>query len=180
MVAKIVEILSAQEIRRTITRLASQVIEKSPDITQLVLIGIYTRGFPLAELIAQQIKLLEGIDVPVGGLDVTFYRDDLDQIGMRTPSARTQIPIDINGKELILVDDVLFKGRTVRAALNAISEYGRPKNIRLLILVDRGHRELPICPDYVGKQLPTALEEKVKFYIQAYDDRDSLELVRVS
>jgi len=177
MSTQIIEILSAEEIRRTVTRLASQLIEKSGDLSQLVLLGIYTRGVPLAYLIAQQIELLEHIKVPVGAIDVTFYRDDLDRIKTRTP-AKSKIPVDLTGKTVVLVDDVIYKGRTIRAALNAVTEYGRPQVIRLLSLVDRGHRELPIHPDFIGKKLPTASEEQVKVYLQDFDGRDAVELIK--
>jgi len=178
MHTQIVEILSAEELRRTITRLASQVIEQTGDLSKLVLIGIYTRGATLAQQLGYQIELLEQVSVPVGAIDVTFYRDDLDQIGVRTP-AKTRIPCDLSGKTVILVDDVIYKGRTIRAALNAVTEYGRPEVIRLLVLVDRGHRELPIRPDFTGKQLPTATEEQVKVYLQDVDGRDAVELIKV-
>ncbi|MBD2440238.1 bifunctional pyr operon transcriptional regulator/uracil phosphoribosyltransferase PyrR [Nostoc sp. FACHB-110] len=176
MSAKVVEILSSEDLRRTLNRLASQIIERTRDLSQLVLVGIYTRGVFLAELLARQIEATEGISVPVGALDITFYRDDLDKIGLRTP-AKTNIPFDLTGKTVILVDDVIFKGRTIRAALNAVTEYGRPEIIRLAVLVDRGHREVPIHPDFIGKQLPTAKEEIVKVYLQNLDDRDAVELI---
>ncbi|MGK7945065.1 MAG: bifunctional pyr operon transcriptional regulator/uracil phosphoribosyltransferase PyrR [Microcystaceae cyanobacterium] len=172
-----IEILSTEDIRRILTRLASQVIEKSGNLENLVLLGIHTRGVPLAELMANQIELLENIKVPVGAIDVTFYRDDLDRIKTRTP-AKTQIPFDLTGKILVLVDDVIYRGRTIRAALNAVTEYGRPQVIRLLVLVDRGHRELPIHPDFTGKKLPTASEEQVKVYLQEVDGRDGVELIK--
>jgi pyrimidine operon attenuation protein/uracil phosphoribosyltransferase len=121
--------------------------------------------------------MLEQIKVPVGAIDVTFYRDDLDRIKTRTP-AKTKIPINLTGKRVVLVDDVIYKGRTIRAALNAVTEYGRPQVIRLLTLVDRGHRELPIHPDFVGKKLPTAAEEQVKVYLQEVDGRDAVELIK--
>lgn len=176
MANKVVEILSAEEIRRTLNRLASQIVERSRDLSQLVLLGIYTRGVPLAQLLARQIEILEGVAVPVGALDITLYRDDLDQIELRTP-AKTDIPFNITGKTVVLVDDVIYKGRTIRAALNAVTEYGRPEVIRLAVLVDRGHRELPIHPDFIGKQLPTATEEIVKVYLQEFDGRDGVELI---
>jgi pyrimidine operon attenuation protein / uracil phosphoribosyltransferase len=176
MSTKVVEILSAEEIRRTVTRLASQIVERTRDLSDLVLLGIYSRGALLAELLARQIEILENISVSVGALDITLYRDDLDQIGLRTP-AKSDISIDLTGKTVVLVDDVIFKGRTIRAALNAIQEYGRPEVIRLAVLVDRGHRELPIHPDFVGKQLPTAKEEVVKVYLQDWDGRDAVELI---
>ncbi|WP_026100184.1 bifunctional pyr operon transcriptional regulator/uracil phosphoribosyltransferase PyrR [Fortiea contorta] len=176
MYMKVVEILSSEELRRTVTRLSSQIIEKTRDLHQLVLLGIYTRGPLLAEMLARQIEALEGVSVEVGAIDITFYRDDLDKIGLRTP-AKTDIPFDLTGKTVVLVDDVIFKGRTIRAALNAVNEYGRPEVIRLAVLVDRGHRELPIHPDFIGKLLPTAKEEIVKVYLQDFDGRDAVELI---
>jgi pyrimidine operon attenuation protein / uracil phosphoribosyltransferase len=177
MTEQIIEILSAEEIRRTITRLASQIIEKSGDLHEIVLLGIYTRGVPLAQMVANQIEVLERVKVSVGAIDITFYRDDLDRIKTRTPE-KTKVPFDLTGKTVILVDDVIYKGRTIRAALNAVTEYGRPQAIRLLTLVDRGHRELPIHPDFVGKKLPTASEEQVKVYLQEIDGRDAVELLK--
>lgn len=175
MTEKIVEILSAEEIRRTMNRLASQAIEKAGNLNNLILVGIHTRGVPLARLMARQIQMLEGVSVPVGSLDITFYRDDLDRIGIRTP-ARTELPFDLAGKVVVLVDDVIYKGRTARAALNAVSEYGRPEAIWLVVLVDRGHRQLPIHPDFTGKLLPTAADEQVKVYLKDIDGRDAVEL----
>ena len=179
MSPEIVEILTEEEFRRTLTRMASQIIEKVRDLSKLVLLGIHTRGVPLAHLLAHQIQTLEQIQVSVGALDITFYRDDLDQIGMRTP-AKTDIPFDLAGKTVVLVDDVIYKGRTVRAALNAVHEYGRPEAIYLAVLVDRGHRELPIHPDFTGKKLPTAKEEQVKVFLQELDGRDAVQLIRAN
>ncbi len=175
---KVVEISSPEEIKYFITHLSSQIIEQTRGLSQLVLIGIYTRGVPLAELLAGQIEILEGKSVLVGALDITFYRDDLNLIGLRTP-AKTDIPFDLTGKTVILVDDVIFKGRTIRAALNAVTEYGRPKVIRLAVLVDRGHREVPIHPDFIGKKLTTAKEEIVRVYLQDIDGKDGVELIAV-
>lgn len=176
MTSDVVEILSAEEIRRTLTRLASELVEQAGELSRLTLVGIYTRGVPLARMLAQQIESLEGVQIPVGALDITFYRDDLDQIKLRTP-AKTKIPFDLSHKTVVLVDDVIYKGRTVRAALNAVNDYGRPEIIRLAVLVDRGHREVPIHPDFTGKQLPTAREESVKVYLQECDGRDAVELI---
>lgn len=173
---KIVEILTEAEIRRTLTRMASQIVEKYGDLDHLVLLGIYTRGVLLAELLADQIEVLEQVRVPLGALDITFYRDDLDQVGMRTPE-KTTIPFDLTGKTVVLVDDVIYKGRTIRAALNAVIDYGRPETIGLAVLVDRGHRQLPIHPDFTGKKLPTAKEEQVKVYLEGLDGRDAVELL---
>jgi pyrimidine operon attenuation protein / uracil phosphoribosyltransferase len=177
--SSIVEILSADEIRRTIVRLASEIDERCRDLSQVVLVGIQTKGVPFAKMLAKQIEILEGVKVPVGTLDITFYRDDLDSIALRTPG-KTDIPVDLNGKTVILVDDVIYQGRTIRAALNAINEYGRPKHILLVVLVDRGHRQVPIHPDFTGKTLPTAREEQVKVYFQENDGRDAVELTRAA
>ena len=177
MSSQIIEILSADEIRRTLTRLASQIVEEASDLSQVVLLGIYTRGVPLASLLANQIEIIEQVKVPVGAIDITFYRDDLDKIKTRTPE-RTEIPFDLTGKTVVLVDDVIYKGRTIRAALNAVSEYGRPEIVKLLVLVDRGHRQLPIHPDFIGKSLPTAKEEQVKVYLESVDGRDAVELIK--
>ncbi|MBD1824027.1 bifunctional pyr operon transcriptional regulator/uracil phosphoribosyltransferase PyrR [Cyanobacteria bacterium FACHB-DQ100] len=172
-----IEILSAEELRRTANRLASQIVERSGDLSKLVLLGIYTRGVPLAKTIADQINALENIEVLLGAIDITFYRDDLDTIGVRTP-AKTEISFDLTGKTVVLIDDVIYKGRTIRAALDAVNDYGRPEVIRLAVLIDRGHREVPIHPDYIGKQLPTAKEEMIKVYLQDTDGRDGVELVK--
>lgn len=177
MSEQLIQILSADEIRRTINRLASEIIEKNNDLSQLILLGIYTRGVPLAHLLANQIETLEQVKVPVGAIDITFYRDDLDRIKTRTPE-KSKIPQSLTGKTVILVDDVIYKGRTIRAALNAVTEYGRPEVIRLLTLVDRGHRELPIHPDFTGKRLPTSKEEQVKVYLQSVDHKDAVELIK--
>lgn len=179
MSSEVVEILSADEVRRTVTRLASQIVERAGDLSQVILVGIYTRGVPLAQMLARQMEALEQVKIPVGALDITFYRDDLDSIGLRTP-AKTEIPFDLSGKTVVLVDDVIYKGRTIRAALNAVNDYGRPAAIWLVVLVDRGHRDLPIHPDFTGKELPTAKDEQVKVYLQEIDDRVSVELTRAS
>ncbi|MBE9109165.1 bifunctional pyr operon transcriptional regulator/uracil phosphoribosyltransferase PyrR [Nodosilinea sp. LEGE 07298] len=173
----VVEILSVEEMRRTLNRLASEVVERGGDLNRLVLLGIHTRGVPLAHLLAQQIQRLEGVDLPVGAIDITLYRDDLDKISTRTP-ARTEILFDITDRVVVLVDDVIFSGRTIRAALNAVIDYGRPSAIRLAVLIDRGHRELPIHPDFVGKSLPTAKDEAVRVFLQDVDGRDGVELVK--
>ncbi|WP_019503140.1 bifunctional pyr operon transcriptional regulator/uracil phosphoribosyltransferase PyrR [Pseudanabaena sp. PCC 6802] len=179
MQSQVVEILSAEELRRTVNRLASQVVEGCSDLSNLAILGVRTRGVPLACLIIRQIQQLEGVEVPLGAIDITFYRDDLDKIGLRAPG-KTDIPFDINNKLVLLVDDVIYSGRTIGAALNAIHDYGRPHAVRLAVLVDRGHRELPIHPDYVGKVLPTAKDESVKVFLQQVDGRDGVELIKPS
>jgi pyrimidine operon attenuation protein / uracil phosphoribosyltransferase len=174
---RIVTILTADEIRRTVVRLASQISECCGNLERVVLVGIQTRGVPLANAIAKQLEILEGVNIPVATLDITFYRDDLDRMALRTPG-KTNMPVDLSGKTVILIDDVIYKGRTIRAALNATIEYGRPDNILLAVLIDRGHRQLPIHPDFIGKQLPTSQEEKVKVYFQDLDGRDAVELIK--
>ncbi len=174
--ATFVEILSAEELRRTVNRLASEIVERTGSLQHLALLGIYTRGVPLAQLLADQIERLEDYPIPVGALDITFYRDDLDSIGIRTP-ARTDIPFDLAGKMLVLVDDVIYSGRTIRAAMNAVNDYGRPDMIQLAVLIDRGHRQLPIHPDFVGKTLPTSREEEVKVFLRSVDDCDAVHLL---
>ena len=154
------QVMDASDLRRAITRIAHEVVERNHGLEGVVLVGLQTGGAPLARRLADSLRQIEGTDVPVGTLDVAFYRDD---IGIRPviPQAVTEIPFDLTGKVVVLVDDVLFTGRTVRAALDALNDYGRPRAVQLAVLVDRGHRELPIRPDYVGKNLPTRRDEVV-------------------
>ncbi|MEO0430650.1 MAG: bifunctional pyr operon transcriptional regulator/uracil phosphoribosyltransferase PyrR [Cyanobacteria bacterium J06656_5] len=177
MADQVVEILSAEAIRRTLNRLASEIIERTDNLADLILVGIHTRGVPLAHSIAQQMERLEGIQIPVGELDITFYRDDLDKISTRTP-AKSVMPCDLTGKTVVLVDDVIFSGRTIRAALNAVIDYGRPNLIRLAVLIDRGHRQLPIHPDFIGRDLPTAREEVVNVQLMPVDNKATVELLK--
>ena len=163
-----------EDISRALRRLAHQVVENVKDVTNIVIMGIPTRGVPIAERLAKNIGDIEKISIPVGSLDVTLFRDDLQ---MRPSKAleQTRLPAEgIDGKTVILVDDVLFSGRTIRAALDAINEYGRPAVVQLAVLVDRGHRELPIRSDYVGKNLPTSLSEKVFVQISEIDSVDQV------
>jgi pyrimidine operon attenuation protein / uracil phosphoribosyltransferase len=154
------QVLSAADVQRALTRMAHEVVERNGGIEDVVLIGLQTGGVPLATKMAANLRQIEGEEVPLGSLDVAFYRDD---IGLRPvlPEAVTQVPCDLAGRIVVLVDDVLFTGRTIRAALNALNDYGRARSIQLAVMVDRGHRELPIRPDYVGKNLPTRREEMV-------------------
>jgi pyrimidine operon attenuation protein/uracil phosphoribosyltransferase len=163
-------ILSGSDLHRVVDRMAHQILEKTSGATGTVLLGIPTRGVPLARRLAARIHAFEGIDVPVGGLDITLYRDDLRLQATRA-IGKTELPGGgIDGRRVILVDDVLFSGRTVRAALDALSDVGRPSSVQLAVLVDRGHRELPIRADYVGKNIPTALSEKVRVKLAETDD----------
>ena len=153
-------VMSADDLRRALTRIAHEAVERNQGLEDVALIGLQTGGVPLARRLAAELERIEGTVVPLGTLDATFYRDD---IGLRplVPEAVTDIPFDLEGLTVILVDDVLFTGRTVRAALNAFNDYGRPRAVQLAVMVDRGHRELPIRPDYVGKNLPTRRDELV-------------------
>jgi pyrimidine operon attenuation protein/uracil phosphoribosyltransferase len=153
------QVLTADDVRRALTRVAHEIVERNHGLAGVVLIGLQRGGTWVAEALGAEIERFEQA-VPVGTLDVTFYRDD---IGMRpvTPARRNELPVPIDGATVVLVDDVLFTGRTVRAALDAVGDYGRPRAVQLAVLVDRGHRELPIRPDFVGKNLPTSLDEEV-------------------
>ncbi|HLU33332.1 MAG TPA: bifunctional pyr operon transcriptional regulator/uracil phosphoribosyltransferase PyrR [Natronosporangium sp.] len=171
-------ILSAAEMHRVIDRIAHQILEKTHGAGDTVLLGIPTRGAPLAHRIAQRIRAFEGVEVPTGTLDVTLYRDDLRSQAPR-PLGPTQLPRGgVDGLRVILVDDVLFRGRTVRAALDALRDLGRPSVVQLAVLVDRGHRELPVRADYVGKNLPTALSEQVRVLLAETDGTDAVMLMR--
>lgn len=153
--------LGPEEISRTIRRLGHEIIESNRGTADLVLVGLLSRGYPLARRLAAAIREFEGVDVPVGSLDIGLYRDDVARRGAPPPVRPSDIPVPIDGKTVVLVDDVLFTGRTVRAALNALADHGRARAIQLAVLIDRGHRELPIRPDFVGKNLPTRRDEVV-------------------
>ncbi|MFW6287828.1 MAG: bifunctional pyr operon transcriptional regulator/uracil phosphoribosyltransferase PyrR [bacterium] len=171
------KIIDADGIRRAMTRIAHEIVEKNKGTDNLVIIGIRTRGVPLAKRLAEKIKGFEGVDIPVGILDITLYRDDLSLVAQQPIVHKTEIPFDISGKKVILVDDVLYTGRTVRAALDALVDLGRPLAIQLAIVVDRGHRELPIRADYVGKNLPTSEEEVVSVNLKEIDGEDNIVLM---
>jgi pyrimidine operon attenuation protein/uracil phosphoribosyltransferase len=167
-------VLDPRDITRALTRIAHEILERNKGADDLLLLGIPTRGVPLAERIAAKIAAVEGNDVPVGSVDVTMYRDDLRMRPAR-PLLRTDIPAEgIDDKVVVLVDDVLFSGRTIRAALDALNDLGRPRAVRLAVLVDRGHRELPIRADFVGKNLPTSLVESVAVRLTEFDDVDAV------
>ncbi|HET6651859.1 MAG TPA: bifunctional pyr operon transcriptional regulator/uracil phosphoribosyltransferase PyrR [Nocardioides sp.] len=167
-------VMDARDVSRALTRIAHEILERNKGASDLLLLGIPTRGVPLARRIATKIADVEGVDIPVGSVDVTMYRDDLRMRPARTLMP-TEIPTDgIDGKVVVLVDDVLFSGRTIRAALDAMNDLGRPRAVRLAVLVDRGHRELPIRADFVGKNLPTSLVEKVSVHLAEFDDEDAV------
>ena len=168
-------VMDAEAVRRAVTRIAHEVIERNAGLTDVVIIGLQTGGVPLARSLAETLERIEGngVEVPCGSLDVAFYRDD---IGLRPvmPEAVTSIAVDLTGKVVVLVDDVLFTGRTIRAALDALTDYGRPKAVQLAVMIDRGHRELPIRPDYVGKNLPTRRDEAVDVHSDGVDLGDMI------
>jgi pyrimidine operon attenuation protein/uracil phosphoribosyltransferase len=166
------QILDKDAVRRAVVRLSHEIVEKNKGTKDLCLVGIRSRGVIIAERIHQSIKDIEGDDVPVGILDITLYRDDLTMIGTQPLVRETQINFDISDKRLILVDDVLFTGRTIRAALDALIDFGRPASIQLAVLIDRGHRELPIRAEYVGKNIPTSLNQNVKVILQETDGQE--------
>jgi pyrimidine operon attenuation protein/uracil phosphoribosyltransferase len=170
--------MDADRIGRTLARIAHEIVERNKGVDDLALVGVRSRGVPLARRLARSIKEITGDDVPTGALDITLYRDDLmkNAVGPQPVVRRTEIPFSNDGRKILLVDDVLYTGRTTRAALDALIDFGRPKAIQLIVLVDRGHRELPIKADYVGKNLPTSLDESVQVRLQEIDDRDEVVL----
>ena len=169
-------VMDAEAISRAVTRIAHEILEANKGAANLAFVGIVTRGAALAEILAAKVLEIEGAEVPVGTLDISFYRDDL-AIRLSPEVHRTDIPFDVEGRDVILVDDVLFTGRTIRAAMDAIMDYGRPCSIQLAVLVDRGHRELPIRADFVGKNVPSSRRERVKVYLEALDGRDAAEIL---
>lgn len=174
-----IEILSAQELGRTLARLASQVLETVSDSHALMLLGIPTRGVHLSGVLARELEMLSGHSVPHGSLDPTFHRDDLERIGTRLPQL-TALPRSVEGREVVLVDDVIFTGRTVRAALDALQGWGRARRVMLLAMVDRGHRELPIQPDFCGRIVPTRRSETIELRLQDLDGEEGVYLRRLS
>ncbi len=168
-------VLDDKDISRALTRITHEILERNRDASDIVLLGIPTRGVHLARRIAKRMSDVEGRVITAGALDITMYRDDL-RLKPARALEHTEIPDDIDGKIVVLVDDVLFSGRTIRAALDALNELGRPKAVQLAVLIDRGHRELPIRADFVGKNLPTSLIEKVKVALAESDERDAVDI----
>src|SRR5438067_7427284 len=173
-------VLDADRISRTLTRIAHEILERNRGVDELALVGIRTRGVPLARRLASAIRDVNRHDVPTGALDITLYRDDLMRhaVGAQPVIHRTEIPFSIDDKRILLVDDVLYTGRTIRAALDALIEFGRPRAIQLVVLIDRGHRELPIKADYVGRNVPTSASETVQVHLTEIDGRDEVEIQR--
>ena len=169
-------IINEDEMRRAIVRISHEIVERNRGTAEVALIGIRRRGYPLAERIRANILAFEGVEVPLGALDITLYRDDLQMIAQQPVVRTTEIPFAVADKVLVLVDDVLYTGRTVRAALDALMDFGRPRVIQLAVLVDRGHRELPIRADYVGKNVPTSRREVVKVSLREEDGIDGVHI----
>jgi pyrimidine operon attenuation protein/uracil phosphoribosyltransferase len=168
------KVMEPDDVRRALTRIAHEVLERDRGVSDVVLVGIADRGDDLARRLAHEIRRIEGAEIPVGVLDITFYRDD---IGMRAEAPEvheTRIPFDVSGKTVVLVDDVLYTGRTIRSAMDALMDLGRPRKIQLAVLVDRGHRELPIRPDFVGKNVPTSRADDVRVMIDEVDGQDGV------
>lgn len=172
------EIMDEEAMRRALIRMAHEVVEKNKGLADVVLVGVQRRGVPLAARLAKILEEIENQEVPVGELDITLYRDDLTLKADQPIVGRTLIPFDITGKKVILVDDVLYTGRTVRAALDALMDLGRPQNIQLVVIVDRGHRELPIRADYVGKNVPTSSKEIIHVKVTELDGVDQVVIAR--
>lgn len=172
------EVVDQVTMKRALTRITYEIIERNQTIQDVVLIGIKTRGIYIASRVADRLKQLEGIEVPIGELDITLYRDDKKETPAEAELHSSDIPVSLEGKEVILIDDVLYTGRTIRAAMDAVMDYGRPRKISLAVLVDRGHRELPIRADYVGKNIPTAKTEEILVEMQELDGKDRIMILK--
>ena len=172
-------IMDEAAVRRSMTRITHEIIEKNSGVSDLVLLGIRRRGMPLAAMLQENISRFENLDVPIGSIDISLYRDDLTELSAMPAEGASCIPCDITGKRVILVDDVIYTGRTVRAAIEAVFHYGRPRSIQLAVLIDRGHRELPIRPDYVGKNIPTSHTEIVSVMMEEFDGETGVRLFQL-
>jgi pyrimidine operon attenuation protein / uracil phosphoribosyltransferase len=170
-------LMSPVDIERALMRIAHEIVEKNGGADNLILVGIETRGVPLAKRLAATIKNIEGITVPIGSLDISLYRDDISTLNLKPVVHRTEVLTDVTDNHVILVDDVFYTGRSIRAAMDAIMDLGRPQTIQLAVLIDRGHRELPIRADYVGKNIPTAKTEEIKVYVLEVDNEDSVTII---
>jgi len=167
-------LLSSEDIGRALARIAHEIVERNKGVENVVLVGMRTRGVPLAKRVAKTVENFEGIPVPVGTLDIGLYRDDISPAQLKSAMQDTDIPTDITDKQVILVDDVLYTGRSIRAAMDALMDLGRPKSVQLAVLIDRGHRELPIRADYVGKNMPSSRSEKIQVHLEETDSIDEV------
>lgn len=170
------QLMDGDTMSRTLTRMAHELMEQLEPLDNVLLVGVKRRGVPLAERLASVIEKTDGVRVPVGELDISLYRDDLTRIADQPQVTQTELPVDVTGRTVVLVDDVLYTGRTVRAAMDALMDKGRPAKIRLAVLIDRGHRELPIRPDFVGKNVPTSQSERVGVQVEEIDGGDGVAL----
>jgi len=171
-------IMTPQDIRRSLARVAHEIIERNKTTENLILVGMRTRGVPLAKRLAANMEDLEGIKIPVGALDISYYRDDIPSLSQKPAVQHTDIPTSIDDNSVVLVDDVLYTGRSIRAAMDALIDIGRPRSIQLAVLVDRGHRELPIRADYVGKNIPSSRDEEIKVRLLETDGVDEVVIIR--
>ena len=167
-------IISADDMRRTVARIAHEIVERNHNTENLVLVGLHTRGVPLAKRLCRNIESFEGVSVACGELDISLYRDDISTLDLKPRVKRTEIPVKLGGRAVVLVDDVLYTGRSIRAAMDALMDLGRPESIQLAVLVDRGHRELPIRADYVGKNLPSSRHEDIRVRVTEVDGVDEV------
>ena len=170
-------IMTQDDIRRTLARIAHEIMERNKVIEHLILVGMHTRGVPLAKRLAANIEDFARLKIPVGALDISFYRDDLSSLNLQPVVKGTDIPADIDGKSIVLVDDVLYTGRSIRAAMDALTDLGRPQLIQLAVLIDRGHRELPIRADYVGKNMPSSRHEEIQVKLEESDGVDEVAII---
>jgi pyrimidine operon attenuation protein/uracil phosphoribosyltransferase len=173
-------IMTAEDIKRTLARIAHEIIERNDLLKELILVGVHTRGVPLAERLAANIENFAGVKAPVDTLDISLYRDDLSSLELKPVVKLTDITATVDGKSIVLVDDVLYTGRSIRAAMDALIDLGRPRSIQLAVLVDRGHRELPIRADYVGKNIPSSRHEEIKVNLKDTDGIDEVAIVSMS
>jgi pyrimidine operon attenuation protein/uracil phosphoribosyltransferase len=171
-------LLNSEEIKRALARIAHEIVERNKGAKDTVLVGMRTRGVPLAKRIAERIEGFEGVSIPVGALDIGPYRDDISPSQLKLKGQNTDIPTDITNKHVILVDDVLYTGRSIRAAMDALMDLGRPKSIQLAVFIDRGHRELPIRADYVGKNIPSSRDEEIEVQLEETDGVDKVTIKR--
>jgi pyrimidine operon attenuation protein/uracil phosphoribosyltransferase len=170
-------VMTPEDMRRTLARIAHEIIERNKVLGHLVLVGMHTRGVPLAERLAANIASYESLSIPVGALDISLYRDDLASLELKPIVQRSDIPVNIDGKSVVLVDDVLYTGRSIRAAMDALMDFGRPQDIQLAVLIDRGHRELPVRADYIGKNIPSSRDEEIQVQLEETDGVDEVTII---